>query len=53
MLTGGGDRRELPDFEGAAAVRHGGRWVLSAMMGFRWTAVDGKRLAGSISARWT
>jgi hypothetical protein len=53
VLTGGGDGRELPDFEGAAAVRHGGRRVLSAAMGFRWTAVDGKRLAGSISARWT
>jgi hypothetical protein len=25
VLTGGGDGRELPDFEGAAAVRHGGR----------------------------
>jgi hypothetical protein len=53
VLTGGGDGRELPDFEGAAAVHHGGRRVLSAAMGFRWTAVDGKRLAGSISARWT
>jgi hypothetical protein len=25
VLTGGGDGRESPDFEGAAAVRHGGR----------------------------
>jgi hypothetical protein len=25
MLTGSRDGRELPDFEGAAAVRHGGR----------------------------
>jgi hypothetical protein len=53
VLTSGGDGRELPDFEGEAAVRHGGWRVLSAVMGFRWTAVDGKRLVGSISARWT
>jgi hypothetical protein len=53
VLTDGGDGRELPDFEGAAAVLHGGWRALSAAMGFRWTTFDGKRLAGSISARWT
>jgi hypothetical protein len=36
-----------------AADDQGGRQVLSAAMGFRWIAVDGKQVVGSISARQT
>jgi hypothetical protein len=41
------------DLNRMTADDQGGRRVLSAAMGFRWTAVDGKRLVGFISARRT
>jgi hypothetical protein len=43
VLSDGGDEAEQPDFEGAAAVRHGGRPGVRAAAVFRRSAGDGER----------